>query len=494
MTIEEIDTQLVCAEQESNPGETDMTEKKIEEPHKEVIDDAKVGLRSADTFTSPILFEQCRETPIDASDGKAKASEKTIRKIKVSAATPALNKKLQEGSWVERALHDEFRDQQKPLTIGLTLISKRNVILAMRDALSRLVLDFSRNPNSKRDPNSISCSALVEVLGAFSHRDVEISALRCILEPYLRVASSPWLERPLTDQKAAFERLALQQLTECIPPTPLALMFIAALLEQKIVLSSSRRSILLSACVALATMMRPLQWSHLLVPLVPSNLANDLIQYPAPFILGIPAEDAGNLHLLGNLPNDVTLVDLDVGRVILAPSFGRDNEMVRGTANADVTAKALRSQVLYLAQSLGSVFGNRLRKDTWCCDSPFNNSNQQCGIAIQQADGLDELLSSTRSFLSELLHGVTSCCFWIEEATQGFGTSDEPTVLFDEDRFFHIKKARASGEFKPLFIQNTTADLALSLDDFDLIIESFLRCQSMSHYISSRPKEEMVYY
>ena len=111
MTIEEIDTQLVCAEQESNPGETDMTEKKIEEPHKEVIDDAKVGLRSADTFTSPILFEQCRETPIDASDGKAKASEKTIRKIKVSAATPALNKKLQEGTknFNERATRYRIR-------------------------------------------------------------------------------------------------------------------------------------------------------------------------------------------------------------------------------------------------------------------------------------------------------------------------------------------------------------------------------------------------
>lgn len=37
-------------------------------------------------------------------------------------------------------------------------------------------------------------------------------------------------------------------------------------------------------------------------------------------------------------------------------------------------------------------------------------------------------------------------------------------------------------------------ELALGLTDFDLVLESFLRCQSMSTYISSRPKTDMVYY
>ena len=41
---------------------------------------------------------------------------------------------------------------------------------------------------------------------------------------------------------------------------------------------------------------------------------------------------------------------------------------------------------------------------------------------------------------------------------------------------------------------NNHNHLALTLDDFDLVLESFLRCQSISTYLSSRPKTEMVYY
>jgi hypothetical protein len=83
-------------------------------------------------------------------------------------------------------------------------------------------------------------------------------------------------------------------------------------------------------------------------------------------------------------------------------------------------------------------------------------------------------------------------------------------VLFDEDRFFHIKNLRAGGKYKPLFqagspfqrkhvnydVDGPMASddsLALSLDDFDLILETFLRCQSMSTFVSSRPKGRMAY-
>ena len=84
-------------------------------------------------------------------------------------------------------------------------------------------------------------------------------------------------------------------------------------------------------------------------------------------------------------------------------------------------------------------------------------------------------------------------------------------MLFDEDRFFHIKNLRAQGQYLPLFTGqtplerkhanedidgpiSTEAGLALSLDDFDLILETFLRCQSMSTFVSSRPKKRMAYF
>ena len=255
-----------------------------------------------------------------------------------------------------------------------------------------------------------------------------------------------------------------------------------------------------AASVGLAALLRPLKWSHLLVPMVPGALASDLIQYPAPFILGVPSEDADSMDLLGNLPRDVTLVDLDVGRVILAPDFGKENEMCRGTNDAQATARALRSQVLYLAQGLGTVFGNSLRPDSWICDEPsmspptpgkILNDNQ----AITTR--LDNLRATAKSFIEELLEGSISCCYWIEEMTPTYGTNVEPTVLFDEDKFFEIKNQRANQAWKPMFPKqesNSNGSLALILDDFDLVLESFLRCQSMSIYISSRPKKGMFYY
>jgi hypothetical protein len=315
---------------------------------------------------------------------------------------PKFNERLQERPWTERAKQDEYRDQSKPLAIGLALVSRRNAILAMRDTLSRLLFDYSRQPTQEagKAVPSLACATLVDVLGSFSHRDIESTTLQCILEPYLRAASSPWIDRPIANQEKAFEALALRQLSDCLPPTPLALLFVTALLEQKIVLSSSRRSVLHSASAALAALLKPLTWSHLLVPLVPASLAGDLIQYPAPFILGVTSEEAENAELLGNLPNDVTLVDLDVGRVILAPSFGHDNEMVLRTSDSEATARALRSQVLYLAQALGSVFGNSLRPETWCCDSP------SLALTSVESSGIDNLRSSAQSFIHELLEGT----------------------------------------------------------------------------------------
>lgn len=407
-------TQLVFEEPADKAKEVQTPEKPAETPKKEMVYDTEDLAIAVDTFASPIVFETSKKASIDIeATSSNEEPEGVIRKVKVSAQTPTFNQKLQESSWVGRALRDEYRDQKKPITIGLALVSKSNVILAMRDTLSKLLFDYSRKLDSKNGKSkpSITCGALIEVLGAFSHQDVETSSLRCILEPYLRSASSPWIDRPLMDQKVAFETLAMQQLTDCIPPTPLALLFVTALLEQKIVLSSSRRSVLHGACVGLATMLRPLKWSHLLVPLVPAALSNDLIQYPAPYILGIPAQDAENMAILGNLPKDVTLVDLDVGRVILAPAFGKDNDMVRGTEDSEVTARALRSQVLYLAQALGSVFGNILRKDTWCCDNPSFVGLDRGVVGRNPTARLDGLRSAAQEFIEELLEGTSTLAF-----------------------------------------------------------------------------------
>lgn len=469
--------------------------------------------------------------------------------------------------WSER-VRSEVRegDSSRPV-ICLALVSRSNTILAMRETLVILASAFSY---CGKRPGSIP--ELVDFLGCFAYQDIESNALWRILDPVMQRASAPWIERPLGSQKAQFLDQAGSELIQSLPPIPLALLFIAALLEQKIVFSSGRRSTLVSATMALTELLKPLQWCHLLVPRVPASLAADLIQYPAPYILGLSSEDAGMIELLRELPSDVTMVDLDVGRVILAPSFAHASELGRGIPNDAETANALRSQVLYLAQSLGSVWGPELDPTLWlsdCPPSPLSTSTLPGSSINDPSLRFQRLRHICSEFIEELVSGVPACCYWIAETSAiplacGAGSStteltsgwnDPCTILFDEDRFFRFKalnytkskeehvhlavRDETTGSCFPthplfptllddgrrdanitsnvtvstgllptsriataavstmLSTVNTSSSShywALNLEDFDLVLELFLRCQSMNLYIGSRPKEEMAFY
>jgi hypothetical protein len=386
--------------------------------------------------------------------------------------------KLADSQWTDLVASDPAIQAGTEM-IGLALVSEENVILSMREALSKLLEHIASSSDA-----IMRFRPVVNLLGNFLHSDVESDALKRLLAPFLLAAAAPWLERPVVTQRNEFEQQSARHLVQSLPPIPMALMLVTALLEQKMVFSSCRRSLLLSASTTLSKMLRPLKWWHLHVPCAPPNLAADLIEYPGPFILGLCSADPGVMDLVRELPSDVTLVDLDVGRVILAPNFAHRAELGRGTENDMNTAKMLRSQVLYLSQALGRMFGESLDPQTWMCDCPSPTMPSQTP--------LDAICSVAQDLIDELLAGTASCCYWIEEVVEG--AHIEPTVLFDEDRFFHVKNLRESEGFESLFGQlKKSTRLALSLDDFDLVLEVFLRCQAMNVFIGSQSPNVMAF-
>ena len=412
----------------------------------------------------------------------------------LSSALPNFQKQLQErSSWYRRQIQpkDPPSDRNQCLSIGLALVSHQNHILSMRETLSLLLQDFSRSDNR--------VLPLVNFLGNFAELadgDVESESLQVLLETYLTRASTPWLERPIGAQTEAFLQKAGHELTQCLPPIPLSLMFVTALLEQKIVLTSNRRSVLVSSTMALVELLHPLHWCHLILPRVPSALAADVLQYPAPFILGLPSNDPGIVDLLRDLPDDVTLVDLDIGRVILAPALGHDRDFGRRARSTDSTevARVLRSQMLHLAQSLGSVLGAHLDPSSWCSDHPL--------LTLPNGDlsgsPFDKLRRVFGDFTTELLAGTSSCCYWLEEAVVepeiSTTKSSVATIIFDEDQFFHIKQGRHRHSFQSLFGERVAPpSLALSMSEFDLVLELLLRCQSMNAYIGTRERSDMSF-
>ena len=343
-------------------------------------------------------------------DDDENCKRRIILQFQSNFETPIFNQRILQGSWSERAplqsdsmsCKGQTIGAEPSLTIGLALVSSCNTISIMRDALSFFLKDISHvAAHSSGLNDGRFCTPLVDLLGNFWNRDVEPTALNEILNPYLRRSEELFMKQSLSEQAEDFKVKACHALVASLPSIPLALLFVTVLLEQKVVFTSGRRSILLSAAMAIRELIKPLQWSHLFVPLVPSSLANDLVQYPAPFILGISSIDKGSMELLNTLPSDVTVVDLDVGRVILAKEFSHDFKLLRTNEEEKVTAKALRTQVLHLAETIGGIFASCRSDRTWLCDSPNSTASE----VLREKHIYHPVRDICNAFINELLAG-----------------------------------------------------------------------------------------
>jgi len=148
--------------------------------------------------------------------------------------------------------------------------------------------------------------------------------------------------------------------------------------------------------------------------------------------------------------------------------------------------------------------------------------------------------------LVSLHTGSITCCFWMEEeaqpnaSQQNTVSSVDASILFDEDRFLHLKTLRADECYLPLLLgeryfapsdtdrqQRTLEDgdgiplrtpppregaaprdaepggrpsldsksgFALDPVEFDLVLQTFLRGQGVSSWISSRTKGDMAFW
>lgn len=83
----------------------------------------------------------------------------------------------------------------------------------------------------------------------------------------------------------------------------------ASLLKERRIIFTSRKLSQLSSCIyAVATMLYPMVWQSVFIPVLPSQLA-DMLMAPMPFLIGVPKQvlQASNMRDLG----DVVIVDLE---------------------------------------------------------------------------------------------------------------------------------------------------------------------------------------
>lgn len=169
---------------------------------------------------------QCKESPFQSPLFTATINGRNTRKMKVSSDLSTFNQELK-----EQALKS---DSQKKL-IGISLVSRRNVITAMRHTLSLIYDDlcFVKTPDSNGATVHV-CKPLADLLSVFSSHSIEELSMQCILQPYISYATKPWIHRQLRAQSNELIEFCGMQVLESLPPVPLALLFVTALLEQKV--------------------------------------------------------------------------------------------------------------------------------------------------------------------------------------------------------------------------------------------------------------------
>jgi len=129
------------------------------------------------------------------------------------------------------------------------------------------------------------------------------------------------IQYQLPDKTLSFQRPSVRAIPE-IPPSHLHILFhllklesivqiwSGLMLERKVILHSSLRSVLTPTSLALIGLLFPYKWDHVLIPVLPEQL-NAFVETIFPYIIG-----TGSASALLAAPPDALIVYLDTGNVL----------------------------------------------------------------------------------------------------------------------------------------------------------------------------------
>ena len=119
--------------------------------------------------------------------------------------------------------------------------------------------------------------------------------------------------RPPANNPLLFTHYPLRLMFECLDCDNALLLVEAVLMEQRVLLLSSKLSALTVVGETLLHLLFPLRWPHVYIPLLPRSLI-DFLFAPMPFIIGMHHQWVKG-QLTGDMASDMVIVDLDSNRV-----------------------------------------------------------------------------------------------------------------------------------------------------------------------------------
>lgn len=142
----------------------------------------------------------------------------------------------------------------------------------------------------------------------------------------------------------AYVALPYQLLFECLDVKNILTVWYALALERKILLLSSQSSLLTICAEIFCSLLFPMQWSHLYIPLLPRFLS-PMLDAPFPYLCGVARENW--LHAEQHVSEETMVVDLDSNTVTVG---SRDAPM------PPVPAKKWNKLQAALEENVGALF------------------------------------------------------------------------------------------------------------------------------------------
>lgn len=323
---------------------------------------------------------------------------------------------------------------------GFCLLSKAPTINTLRNPLTRLYSDEEilkatsydlANGSTKDDLETLPFQhdGKIRLDKAVSNIATEdsLASLRKSYSKYKSNLNMPELMRP-----GGTVDFDIEMVLRSLNPRNFVTMFIAFILELKIVMISSKVTLLTAVGELFKTLIAPLCWSHIYVPLIPKKLSNEILHCPTPFFVGMHRDCLDP----SQLPHDICLCDLDNDICKIPHDLSRS--VLAGRRLARSIDRVLRPALYHCDEPL--INPNEYENEHFERNSLFNEQfmiTPTAGVSLSC-----EVIRLCKQFLGDLLIGVEQCCVYAVD-------HDELVVFFDEAMFQTYKQSRAKESMFP---------------------------------------------
>lgn len=353
---------------------------------------------------------------------------------------------------------DGMHDVDLYVSYGVCVLTRIPCINALRVPLTKLASDADKLAASLTwsRPDGLSVGGdlptpaeqATRILEQLDLREDAFSSLRQCYDHSIESIRAPTVLR-----WGGAQDFSMEMILRTLTPKNFVTILIAFILEYKVVVVSSRLTVLTALGELLKTLIAPLRWSHVYVPLVPKKISSQILQCPTPFFVGMHRESFDP----SSTPSDVIILDMD-------------SDACRITAEL---AKAL-----YAGRRLAKELESVLRPEISMCDDiaspappppPSTSSKGAAALAAlsgggdTQGNALREALRLCKLFVADVLVGVEVCC------TQAVD-HDELVVLFDEDMFSSYKARRSPKEESLFPLDKAFLDQLMRTQAFSLCV------------------------